>query len=284
MRVAVLAVSLSFVSSCTVSAPPPVVPTTTGFVEATATRSSRLLDDAVGVELMRAAVELYDRRRRIALENLANVETVAWKRRVVRTTTQTITGPDGVGYSLPVALAIEPVLTAGALEHTGRNLDLAIDGEGYFAVVMPDGRTGYSRAGVLQLNADGKLNDPEGRVLVPEITVPSDALEVAIDPEGRVSCRTAGSPDTMTLLGQLMLHRFVNPAGLRSEGSALAISDASGQPITGAPGSNGLGLLKQGFCERSNVQVAYELLELQTAERQHQALLEVLRGAGVIVF
>jgi flagellar basal-body rod protein FlgG len=252
--------------------------------EASASRPAQaVLDDAVGIELMRAAVDLYAQRRRVALENLANVETVGWKRRMVRASTQNIVGPDGESYSLPVAVAVDPVFSGAPLELTGRNLDLAIDGEGYFAVVLADGRTGFTRAGVLQLDADGKLRDHEGRVLLPEITVPSDTLEIAIDPEGRVSCRTAGSPDTSTLLGQLMLHRFVNPAGMRNEGSAWLPCDASGQPTTGHPGANGLGLLKQGFRERSNVRLADELMQLQALDRQHLALLEVLRRSGMVV-
>jgi flagellar basal-body rod protein FlgG len=150
-------------------------------------------------------------------------------------------------------------------------------------VTLADGSTGYTRAGVLQIDADGKLRDHDGRVLLPEITIPSDTLEIAIDPEGRVNCRTAGSPDTSTSLGQLQLHRFVNPAGLRNEGSAWRPCEASGYPVSGCPGMLGLGLLKQGFRERSNVQLADELMQLQALDRQHLALLEVLRRSGMVV-
>lgn len=98
-----------------------------------------------------------------------------------------------------------------------------------------------------------------------------------------MNCRTAGSPDTSTRLGQLRLHRFVNPAGLRNEGSAWRPCEASGQPMSGAPGMLGLGLLKQGFRERSNVQLADDLMQLQALDRQHLALLEVLRRSGMVV-
>ena len=90
------------------------------------------------------------------------------------------------------------VFTTGTLEITERNLDVAIDGDGFFAVTLPDGSTGYTRDGGFQVNADGKLVTGSGNILLPEITIPSDTLEISIDPEGRVSGRTAGSPDSAT--------------------------------------------------------------------------------------
>jgi flagellar basal-body rod protein FlgG len=110
-----------------------------------------------------------------------------------------------------------------------------------------------------------------GNVLLPEISVPNDALEIAIDPEGRVNVRTAGSPDTSTLLGQITLHRFVNPSGMLAVGAnVLRPSEASGAPITNTPGQTGLGLLKQGFVERSNVQIVNELVNLIVAQRAYE--------------
>jgi flagellar basal-body rod protein FlgG len=163
------------------------------------------------------------------------------------------------------------VFTTGTLEITERTLDVAIDGDGFFSVNLPDGSTGYTRDGNFQVNAEGKLVTGQGNVLIPEITMPSDMLEVAIDPEGRVNVRTAGNPDTSTLLGQVTLHRFVNPSGMLAVGAnVLRPTEASGAPITNTPGTTGLGLLKQGFIERSNVQIVNELVNLIVAQRAYE--------------
>ena len=163
------------------------------------------------------------------------------------------------------------VFSTGTLEITDRNLDVAIDGEGFFSVTLPDGSIGYTRDGNFQVNADGKLVTGGGNTLQPEITMPNDTLEIAIDPEGRVSVRTAGSPDTSTLVGQLTLSRFVNPSGMLAVGAnVLRPTEASGAPISNTPGSTGLGLLKQGFIERSNVQIVNELVNLIVAQRAYE--------------
>ncbi|MBK8099025.1 MAG: flagellar basal-body rod protein FlgG [Planctomycetes bacterium] len=163
------------------------------------------------------------------------------------------------------------VFSPGTLEITDRQLDVAIDGEGLFAVVLPDGTTGYTRDGAFHLNADGKLVTGQGNILIPEINVPSDLLEISIDPEGRVSGRTAGNPDGSTLFGQMTIHRFLNPSGMLAVGAnVMRPTEASGQPITAAPGQNGLGTIKQGFIERSNVQIVNELVNLIVAQRAYE--------------
>lgn len=163
------------------------------------------------------------------------------------------------------------VFTTGTLEITERSLDVAIDGEGFFAVILPDGSTGYTRDGGFHLNADGKLVTGSGNVVTPEITVPQDTLEISIDPTGLVSGRTAGNPDTATVFGNLTLHRFVNPSGMLAVGANIVRpTEASGAPITGEPGLTGLGLLKQGFVERSNVQIVNELVNLIVAQRAYE--------------
>ncbi|MCA8963750.1 MAG: flagellar basal-body rod protein FlgG [Planctomycetes bacterium] len=162
------------------------------------------------------------------------------------------------------------VFTTGTLEITERQLDVAIDGDGFFAVTTQNG-TGYTRDGGFHVNRDGKLVTGQGYVLTPEITIPSDALEISIDPAGRVSGRTAGSPDTSTSFGDITIHRFINPSGLLADGSnVMRQTDASGPPTTGTPGDNGLGLLKQGFVERSNVQIVNELVNLIVAQRAYE--------------
>jgi len=163
------------------------------------------------------------------------------------------------------------VYSTGTLEGTDRPLDVAIDGDGFFQVQMPDGSFAYTRDGNFQVNAVGKLVTGNGNVLVPEITLPQDVMEVSIDPEGRVNVRTAGSPETTTQLGQLQMHRSVNPSGMLAVGSnTLRPTEASGQPITANPGQNGIGSLRSGFLERSNVQIVNELVNLIVAQRAYE--------------
>ena len=163
------------------------------------------------------------------------------------------------------------VHTSGTLEITDRALDMAIDGEGFFEVLLPDGTSGYTRDGSFQVNAEGKMVTSAGYVLTPEITVPQDVLEISIDPEGRVSGRTASAPDAQTQFGQINLTRFLNPSGLTSRGSNISIAHpAAGAPVVAPPGTQGAGLLKQGFIERSNVQIVNELVNLIVAQRAYE--------------
>ncbi len=238
--------------------------------------------DPIVAQLLRASFAAYDHQRRVLLENITNVNTTAYKRRFVQMTMQTITGSDGLAYQVPVVQDTTAIFTSGVLQITERNLDVAIDGDGFFAVILLDGSVGYTRNGALQINRDGKLTTSNGCVLLPEMTVPSDLLELSIAPDGRVSGRTAGSPDTSTSFGQWTVHRFVNSAGLRLENGIYGASEASGSPMTGAPGTSGLGVLKQGFLEGSNVQLVKELVDLQILERQHDTLVRMMQQFGMV--
>ena len=163
------------------------------------------------------------------------------------------------------------VHTSGTLEITDRAFDVAIDGEGFFEVILPDGNSGYTRDGSFQVNAEGKLVTSAGYVLTPEINVPQNVLEVSIDPEGRVTGTTASAPDAQTQFGQINLTRFLNPSGLSSRGSNISIAHpAAGAPTVAPPGTQGAGLLKQGFIERSNVQIVNELVNLIVAQRAYE--------------
>lgn len=163
------------------------------------------------------------------------------------------------------------VFSAGTLDPTDRNLDVSIDGEGMFSVILPDGSFGYTREGIFHVNPEGKLVTGQGYVLTPEIALPNDVLQINIDPEGRVSGRTASAPDVSSQFGQINIHRFINPSGMLAVGgNVLRQTEASGPPITSTPGINGLGLLKQGFIERSNVQIVNELVSLIVAQRAYE--------------
>lgn len=247
----------------------------------TAVPASTLRSDASARSLLTAAIAVHEHQRRVAIENLANVDTCGFKRRVAVTSTQPITAADGQVHLAPTVLGSTPVIQVGAIETTGRTLDVAIDGDGFFAVQQLDGSTRYTRDGRFGTNADSKLVTMSGRVVLPEITFPQDTLDTTIAPDGSITVRTAGSPDTTCLLGTLTLHRFVNPAGLRPEGNLLAPNEASGNPITNNPGTTGLGLLRQRCLERSTVQTGQELQALRTAEQHLQSLYVALEQCGV---
>lgn len=239
--------------------------------------------DPVAAEIVRAAFAGYERERRVALENIANVNTAGYKRRVVHVGCQRIEGSSGDAYTLPTVESLATIWTCGVLENTDRALDVAIDGEGFFRVVTPQGQTAYTRDGQLHIDRDGRLVDGRGNVVAPTITVPSDVLELTIDCDGRVSGRTAGAPDSTTMFGQLELSRFVSPGGLQNEGTYWFATERSGRPCIGTPGNSGIGMLRQGFVERSNVQMQQELLHLQTIERRRDSLRQVLAHYGMIL-
>ena len=218
--------------------------------------------------------------------NIANVNTAGFKRSqatfedLLYVTLQAPGLNQSRGNATPIGIQIGSgarlsgtikVYSPGTLEITDRPLDLAIDGEGMFAVTLPDSSTGYTRDGQLHINADGTLVTSAGHILQPQITVPQDLLDLSIDPEGRVTGRTAASPDTSVVFGQISLFRFINPSGLYAAGSNVSTrTDASGDAVTANPGSSGLGFIKQGFVERSNVQIVNELVNLIVAQRAYE--------------
>ncbi|MBI1849938.1 MAG: flagellar basal-body rod protein FlgG [Planctomycetes bacterium] len=169
------------------------------------------------------------------------------------------------------AVATTKIFTPGTLQGTGRNLDVAIQGDGFFQVTLPDGTNAYTRAGSLQVDRDLNLVTSDGKRLVPAITLPSDTTDVTIGADGGVAVRTAGAPNSQTQVGQITLVRFVNPAGLSSRGANLfEESPASGSPQTVTPGTQCAGELQQGFLEGSNVDVVTELVGLITAQRAYE--------------
>ena len=233
-------------------------------------------------ELLAAAIRCIEEQAGVVSANIANAQTVAYKRRAAHVTTSAVE-VDGQRYHVPIVAGVDTVYTAGVITATDRALDLAIDGEGFFEVILPDGMCGYTRDGSFQVHAEGELVTSAGYVLTPEITVPQDVLEISIDPEGRVSGRTASAPDAQTKFGQINLTRFLNPSGLTDRAGGIAIAHpAAGAPTVAPPGTQGAGLLKQGFLEMSNVQMATELMNLQLLMKQQETLTKVLAHFGMI--
>jgi flagellar basal-body rod protein FlgG len=176
---------------------------------------------------------------------------------------------------LQVGLGVRPVATArdfsqGSLQQTSNTLDVAISGNGFLQVTMPDGTTGYTRDGSLKMDAQGQVVTNNGFVVQPGITIPPTAQSISIGADGTVSVTLPGSA-TPSTLGQLQLAGFANPGGLDPKGGNIyAETAASGTPSAAAPGTNGLGSLRQGFVETSNVNVVEELVSMISTQRAYE--------------
>jgi flagellar basal-body rod protein FlgG len=185
--------------------------------------------------------------------------------------TGTTVYPSGleVGTGVKVA-SIKDTLTQGSLTSTGNPLDLAINGDGYFQILQPNGQTAYTRDGAFQLNANGQLVNSSGYQVLPAVTIPSNATSVTIGTDGTVSITLPGS-SVATQVGQIQLASFINPQGLQPLGGNLyAGTSSSGSAIAGSPQSNGLGSVNQSYLESSNVDVVQAMVNMISAERAYQ--------------
>ncbi len=175
--------------------------------------------------------------------------------------------------------AVQKMFSQGDFQNTQNELDWAIEGDGFFQIEMPDGVTGYSRSGEFKLDADGRIVNPDGFPLIPEIAVPIDTISISVGLDGTVSVIQAGD-GTPSEIGNIQLARFVNPAGLRSLGKNLFTpTNASGDEITGTPGESGFGRISQGFLEMSNVSVVDEMVGMITAQRAYETNSKVITTA-----
>ncbi len=231
----------------------------------------------------------------VTANNLANVNTTGFKRSQADFAdliyiTERSPGADAAqGLQVPTGLQIgsgvrvagtTKLFSEGTLENTSNQFDVAIEGQGFFQITLPDGSIRYTRDGAFRLNRDGSLVTADGFLLQPQITIPPDAVSVGIGADGTVSVITSGAPNTSTPVGQITLTRFVNPAGLSNEGRNLfAESAASGSPQIATPGQNGAGFLRQGFLERANVDVVRELVNLILAQRAYEFNTRAVRTA-----
>jgi len=179
--------------------------------------------------------------------------------------------PSGLQIGTGVrAVATERIHTQGNPQQTGNSKDVMINGSGFFQVLMPDGSTGYTRDGSFQTDSNGQLVTSSGYVLQPPITVPSNALSLTVARDGTVSVTTPGTAAT-TQIGSIQVANFINPAGLESLGENLyAETSASGTAQTGTPGTNGAGVLMQGYVETSNVNVVEEMVNMIQTQRAYE--------------
>jgi len=218
--------------------------------------------------------------------NIANMTTTGFKRqraefqdliyqnlRRVGSTSSDAGGvvPSGAQVGLGVkTAAIYRINEQGNLQQTSNTLDLAIQGNGYFQVTLPDGETAYTRDGSFGLSPEGQIVSADGYVVQPGITVPTNATSLTINATGQVQATLSGQT-APSVVGQLQLAAFPNPAGLDAQGSNLLLATAaSGNAVTGTPGSPGFGSTLQGFVETSNVNVVSEITDLITAQRAYE--------------
>jgi flagellar basal-body rod protein FlgG len=217
--------------------------------------------------------------------NLANVSTNGFKkahavfedlmyqnlRQVGSTNAEQSTLPTGLQVGLGVrTVATSRTFSQGSLQQTSNNLDVAIQGNGFFQITMPDGTTGYTRDGSFQLDSQGRVVTSNGLLVQGGITVPSNATNFAVAANGTVSASIPGTVAPQTI-GTITLASFVNPAGLEPKGqNTFAESAASGQPNAGTAGTNGLGNIMQGFVETSNVNVVQELVQMIQTQRAYE--------------
>jgi len=221
----------------------------------------------------------------VIANNLANVSTNGFKRsRAVFEDLlyQTLRQPGAqssqqtqIPSGLQIGTGVRPVSTEriqlqGNLQQTGNNLDVAIQGNGFFQIQMPDGTTGYTRDGSFHRDAQGQLTTASGYRLQPSVTIPANAQTITIGRDGTVTIQAQGQAAT-TQIGTIQLASFMNPSGLQSHGENLYQETASsGTPNTNTPGTNGLGLLNQGYVETSNVNVVEELVNMIQTQRAYE--------------
>ena len=188
--------------------------------------------------------------------------------------------PTGVQMGLGVRpAAVSVVLAQGTLSATGGDLDVAIEGKGYLEVTLPSGSAAYTRDGALKRTGDGLIVTSDGHPVAPGITIPSDARSISINGDGEVYAYFEGQVDPQ-LLGQMNLVGFTNEKGLEAMGSNLFTeSPASGPPLVGAPGQDGLGMLRQGYLEESSVDAVREVTELIKAQRGYELNAKVITAA-----
>ena len=254
------------------------------------------------LHVARTGLDAQSSRMRVIANNLANVNTTGFKRDRAQFETlayQTMTAPGApssaenlyaTGLSLGSGVQMTGtarVNTQGAMTTTDNALDMAIEGDGYFQVTMPDGRTGYSRAGNFNLSADGQIVTSAGMPVEPAIQVPQGAQSITIGTDGTVSAQLPGQTE-VTQLGQIETASFVNPSGLQALGDNLfAETASSGAPQVGPAGSEGRGAIRQGALESSNVNVVQELVDMIETQRAYEvnskmiaATDEMLRNAN----
>jgi flagellar basal-body rod protein FlgG len=236
-------------------------------------RAQQLMVDTIANNLANVNTTGF-KRSRVSFEDVL-YETLEQPRTVNPNDSQTI-APVQIGKGVRLG-AITRLHTQGAPEQTGRLLDVAIQGDGFFQVEKPDGTTAYTRDGSFGVSDTGALVTNDGYRVLPNVTLPQDVQDVSISPSGLVQANNgSGQPIE---LGRIELARFVNPSGLMSLGENLyAETAASGQPVTGFPQELGFGKLMQGYLESSNVEIVQEMTDMIAAQRAYEINAKAIRA------
>ncbi len=235
--------------------------------------------------ISKTGLDAQQTRLSVISNNLANVNTTGFKRdqaifqdliyqnkrQAGGQTTEDTRLPSGLSLGTGVrVVATEKLHTQGNITQTGKPLDMAILGRGFFQIQQADGSVSYTRDGSFQMDADGQVVTSQGQLLQPSLTIPSDTQSITIGQDGVVSVIT-GNNTSPTQIGNIQLADFVNPAGLQPEGNNLFTETASsGSPLVGTPGLNGLGNLESGSVETSNVNVVEELVNMIETQRAYE--------------
>lgn len=230
----------------------------------------------------------------VIANNLANVNTPGFKKSrmnfqdLIYQTMKMAGAPSTESTQIPtgmqIGLGTRPtssfkIFSQGTFQETENPLDMAIEGEGFFQVTMPDGTYAYTRDGSFKVDSEGNVVTDDGFYLEPNIAIPQDAISINVGQDGTVTVVTAGSTESQEV-GKVTTVRFSNPAGLISAGKNLLLETvASGSPIVGTPGQEGFGTIASGFLEVSNVDVVKEMVDMIKAQRAYQINSKVIKGA-----
>ncbi len=227
----------------------------------------------------------------VTSNNIANVNTIGFKKdraefqdlmyetlnyTAGRTSVDTL-NPTGIDVGLGVKVAgIQKSFLQGDLNVTGNDLDVAIEGRGFFQITLPSGEIAYTRNGAFKLNEDGSIVNGSGYIVEPEIAIPAEFTDISIAKDGTVSARDPQTGDTQEL-GQITLVDFINPPGLTPLGDNLfQVSEASGDPIEGIATEDAFGSINQAMIESSNVALVNEMVDLITAQRAYESSSKVI--------
>jgi len=230
----------------------------------------------------------------VIANNLANVNTTGFKKSrpefqdLMYQNLKTVGAPSTGSTEIPAgiqiglgskAASVNKIFTAGSMTQTGNDLDLAIEGDGFFQIKMTDGTTAYTRDGSFNKDSQGRIVNSDGYPLTPEMVIPTNASKVTIGNDGTVSVLQAGQ-STPTTIGTIQLATFSNPAGLSSMGHNLyQATDSSGTANTGTAGQNGIGTIGQGFLEMSNVSVMEEMVNMIMSQRAYETNSKAVQAA-----
>jgi len=221
----------------------------------------------------------------VIANNLANVNSTGFKRSradfqdILYQTSRTAGSSSSNGTTVPTGVqiglgtrtaAVQKLFTVGDMMQTNNDLDLAIEGDGFFQIELPNGETGYTRAGALKKDGTGRLVTSDGYPVLPGLNIPENATTVSIGSDGTVDVFLDGGSEA-TNIGTLQLSTFSNPSGLKAIGKSLFTeTSSSGAPVTGIPGDTGIGTVAQGFLEGSNVNLMEEMVNMIAGQRAYE--------------